>query len=47
MWQPAFAFGFGDAGDEVIADLLQSTVLCRVRPEERTSDTCMLMKTRS
>ncbi|WP_063767866.1 hypothetical protein [Streptosporangium roseum] len=39
--EPAFAFGFGDAGDEVVADLLQPAALCRVRPEERTSDTCL------
>ena len=32
--EPAFAFGFGDAGDEVVSDLLQPAALCRVRPEE-------------
>ncbi len=45
--EPAFTSGLGNAGDEVVADLLQSEALGRVRPQERTSDTCMLMNTRS
>jgi predicted negative regulator of RcsB-dependent stress response len=36
--EPAFTFGLANAVDEVIADLLQSAVLRRVRPQERTSD---------
>ncbi|TDD06802.1 hypothetical protein E1292_14685 [Nonomuraea deserti] len=32
--EPAFAFGFGDAGDEVVADLLDADALGRIRPEE-------------
>jgi hypothetical protein len=32
--QPSL-FGFGDAGDEVVAELLKAAALGRVRPEER------------
>jgi hypothetical protein len=31
--EPAFAFGLGDAGDEVVADLLEAGTLDRIRPE--------------
>jgi hypothetical protein len=41
--EPAFAFGLGDAGQQVVADLLQSGSLRRVWSQERTSDTSMLM----
>jgi hypothetical protein len=44
--EPAFALGLSDAGDEVVADLLQPAALGRVRPEERTSHTSVLMNTR-
>ncbi|WP_329430623.1 hypothetical protein OG339_22245 [Streptosporangium sp. NBC_01495] len=36
--EPAFAFGLGNAGDEVVADLVDAGALDRVRPEKRTSD---------
>ncbi|MEU8951731.1 hypothetical protein [Streptomyces sp. NPDC048489] len=32
--EPAFTFGLGEAGDEVVADLLEAGALCRVWPEE-------------
>ncbi|WP_043844203.1 hypothetical protein [Amycolatopsis taiwanensis] len=32
--ESAFTFGLGNAGDEVIADLLQSAALGRVRQQE-------------
>ncbi|MFJ9566041.1 hypothetical protein ACIRQQ_39165 [Streptomyces fuscichromogenes] len=32
--QPAFALGLADAGDEVVADLLQPAALSLVRSEE-------------
>jgi hypothetical protein len=35
---PAFAFGFGDAGQEVVADLLEAVPLCGVDSEEGASD---------
>jgi hypothetical protein len=31
---PAFAFGFGDAGGQVVADLLEPAALGGVRPQE-------------
>lgn len=31
--EPAFAFGFGDAGDQVVADLDEPVALGRVGPE--------------
>lgn len=37
--QPAFAFGFGNAGDEVVADVDEPCPLGRIRSEERSSDT--------
>lgn len=44
--EPAFAFGFGDARDEVVADLLDAKALVRVWPVHRTSQTSVLMNTR-
>jgi hypothetical protein len=35
---PALAFGFGDAGQEIVADLLEAWPLGGVDPEERASD---------
>jgi len=35
---PAFAFGFGDAGEEVVADLFQSVALGGVDAEHGASD---------
>jgi hypothetical protein len=35
---PAFAFGFGDAGEEVVADLFQAASLVRGDPQERAPD---------
>jgi len=35
---PAFAFGFGDAGVEVVADVLQAVALGGVDSEEGASD---------
>jgi hypothetical protein len=32
--EPAFAFGFSDASDEVVADFLQARALSRVRAQE-------------
>jgi hypothetical protein len=32
--EPAFTFGLGDAGDEVVPDLLETGALRRVWPEE-------------
>jgi hypothetical protein len=40
---PAFAFGLGDAGQEVVADVLQSLFLGRVNPEEGTPGACVFM----
>lgn len=37
--EPAFSFGFSDAGDEVVADLFDAGALVRVRPEGCASDT--------
>jgi hypothetical protein len=36
--EPAFRLGFGDAGDQVVADLAKPRPLGRVGPEERASD---------
>ncbi|MBO3743875.1 hypothetical protein [Actinoplanes flavus] len=41
--EPTFAFGFGDAGDEVVADLGESVVLCGVGPEHRAAAACMFV----
>ena len=35
---PAFAFGLGDAGQEVVADLFQSSSLVRRHPQEWAPD---------
>src|ERR1022692_3296576 len=35
---PAFVFGFGDAVDEVVADVGQACSLVRVWPEHRAAD---------
>jgi hypothetical protein len=35
---PAFAFGFGDAGGEVVADLCEPVALGRVRPVDGAAD---------
>jgi hypothetical protein len=40
---PAFAFGFGDAGQEAIADLLQAVALGGVDSQERASDAGVLV----
>ncbi|MEU1305371.1 hypothetical protein [Streptomyces shenzhenensis] len=37
--EPAFRLGFGDSGDQVVADLGKPCPLARIRPEERASDT--------
>ena len=36
--EPAFTFGLGDAGVEVVADLQQPVLLVGVRPKERAPD---------
>ena len=41
---PAFAFGFGDAGAEVVADLLQAVPLGRVDAEHGASDAGVLVR---
>jgi hypothetical protein len=41
--EPALALGFGDAGGEVVADLLQARSLRWVWSQERTSDTRVFM----
>ena len=38
---PAFAFGFGDAGVEVVADLLQAVALGGVDSQEWAPDACL------
>ena len=39
--EPAFAFGLGDAGVQVVADLFEPGSLRGIGPEERASDgTC-------
>lgn len=45
--EPAFPLGFGNSGDQVVADLLHPASLGWVRSEEGTSDTCVLMNARS
>jgi hypothetical protein len=35
---PAFSFGFGDAGVEVVADLYEAVALGGVDPQERAPD---------
>ena len=40
---PAFAFGFGDAGVEVVADLLQSVPLGGVDAQEWAADAGVLV----
>lgn len=37
--EPAFRLGFGDSGDQVVADLGKPSPLGRVRSEERAPDT--------
>ena len=44
--EPAVKFGLADSVLEVAADLLQAWSLGWVRPEKRTSDTRVLVKTR-
>ncbi|MGW7018062.1 hypothetical protein ACWGGS_01560 [Streptomyces decoyicus] len=41
--EPAFGLGFGDSGDQVVADLGKPCPLGGVRPEERASDASVLM----
>jgi hypothetical protein len=36
--EPAFTFGFGDAGEEIVADLDEAVSLGRVGPEHRAAD---------
>jgi hypothetical protein len=43
----AFALGFGDAGGEVVADLLQARHLGRVRAQEWAPYTAVLVRTRT
>ncbi|MFF1278983.1 hypothetical protein ACFVZC_37405 [Streptomyces marokkonensis] len=43
--KPAFRLGFGDSGDQVVADLGKRCPLGRVRSEERASDTSVLVDT--
>ena len=43
---PAFAFGFGDAGGEVVADLDEAWLLVGVGPEHRAADAGVLMDAR-
>ncbi|WP_327280814.1 MULTISPECIES: hypothetical protein [unclassified Streptomyces] len=45
--ESALALGLGDAGDEVVADLLQPAALGRVRPEERATNASVFMNTRA
>jgi hypothetical protein len=40
---PAFAFGFGDAGQEVVADLFQAVPLGGVDPQEGAPDAGVLV----
>lgn len=39
LTEPAFAFGLGDAGEEVVADLHEPVTLGRVGPEPRAANT--------
>ncbi|WP_328741671.1 hypothetical protein OG436_04660 [Streptomyces caniferus] len=41
--EPAFRLGFGDSGDQVVADLDKPCPLGRVRSEERASDASVLV----
>jgi hypothetical protein len=41
--EPAFALGFGDAGDEVVADLGDAGPLGRVGPVEGASEAAVLV----
>ncbi|MFH8738289.1 MULTISPECIES: hypothetical protein [unclassified Streptomyces] len=45
--EPALALGLGDAGDELVADLLQPAALGRVRPEQRATNAGVFMNTRT
>src|SRR5260370_28091583 len=40
---PAFAFGLGDTGQEVVADVFQAAPLGGVDPQERAPDAAVLM----
>ncbi|MEU2205724.1 hypothetical protein AB0B95_16710 [Streptomyces hygroscopicus] len=44
--EPAFRLGFGDSGDQVVADLGKSRPLGRVRSRERASDASVFMNAR-
>ena len=44
--EPSFAFGLGDAVEQVGADLLEAVPLGGVRPQERAPDTCVFMDAR-
>ena len=44
--EPAFALGFFDAGDEVVADLGDAGTLARVGPEHRAADAGVLVDAR-
>ncbi|MEV1178339.1 hypothetical protein [Nonomuraea sp. NPDC049784] len=44
--EPAFRLGFGDSGDQVVADLGEPCPLCRIRSQERASDTSVHMNAR-
>jgi len=39
--EPSFAFGLGDADEEVVADLDESVTLAGVGPEHRAADACI------
>jgi hypothetical protein len=41
---PAFVFGLGDAGEEVVADVFQAGPLRGVDSQERASDECSWMQ---
>ena len=41
--EPAFAFGFGYAGFEVVANLNETIALCWVWPEQSATNTSMFM----
>ena len=43
LTEPALAFGFGDARDQVVADLEQAVPLGGVWPKERASDASVLV----
>jgi hypothetical protein len=44
--EPAFRLGFGDSGDQVVADLGKARPSGRVGSKERASDAGMLMSTK-